>query len=300
MKVLISDPIAKEAIEVLKSSGIEPVEQTGLAPEDLIKVIPEYDGIIVRSATKVTKDVIEAGKNLKVIGRAGVGLDNVDRAAAKENNIKVVNTPAATSISVAELALGMMFSAARRIPQATVSTRAGKWEKKKFKGFELFGKTLGIIGVGRIGTELAKRAAAMGMKVLAYDPYIKTHEQAQITDFDTLLKESDYISLHIPRTDETSHILNKAAFDKMKDGVVIINCARGGVVDEDALFDAVKAGKVRIAAMDVYESEPAKEHKLFSLEEVIVTPHIGAQTAEGQLRAGVQIAELVRDTLKKS
>jgi D-3-phosphoglycerate dehydrogenase len=244
--------------------------------------------------------VIEAGKTLKVIGRAGVGLDNVDRAAAKEKNIKVVNTPAATSISVAELALGMMFSAARRIPQATASTKAGKWEKKKFKGFELYGKTLGIIGVGRIGTELAKRATAMGMKVLAYDPYIKTHEQAQITDLDTLLRGSDYISLHIPRTDETAHILNKAAFDKMKDGVVIINCARGGVVDEDALFDAVKGGKVRIAAMDVYESEPAKEHKLFSLEEVIVTPHIGAQTAEGQLRAGVQIAELVRDALKKA
>ncbi|UCD05380.1 MAG: 3-phosphoglycerate dehydrogenase [candidate division WOR-3 bacterium] len=300
MRVLISDPIAKEAIEILKSSGLEPVEQTGLAPEELIKVIPEYDGIIVRSATKVTKEVIEAGKSLKVIGRAGVGLDNVDRAAAKERNIKVVNTPAATSISVAELALGMMFSAARRIPQATVSTKAGKWEKKKFKGFELFGKTLGIIGVGRIGTELAKRATAMGMKVLAYDPYIKTHEQAQIVDFDTLLKESDYISLHIPRTDETAHILNKAAYDKMKDGVVIINCARGGVVDEDALYDAVKAGKVRIAAMDVYESEPAKEHKLFSLEEVIVTPHIGAQTAEGQLRAGVQIAELVRDALKEA
>jgi D-3-phosphoglycerate dehydrogenase len=300
MKVLISDPIAKEAIEILKGAGIEPVEQTGLTPEDLIKVIPEYDGIIVRSATKVTKDVIEAGKTLKVIGRAGVGLDNVDRAAAKEKNIEVVNTPAATSISVAELALGMMFSAARRIPQATASTKAGKWEKKKFKGFELYGKTLGIIGVGRIGTELAKRATAMGMKVLAYDPYIKTHEQAQITDLDTLLRGSDYISLHIPRTDETAHILNKAAFDKMKDGVVIINCARGGVVDEDALFDAVKGGKVRIAAMDVYESEPAKEHKLFSLEEVIVTPHIGAQTAEGQLRAGVQIAELVRDALKKA
>lgn len=300
MKVLISDPIAKEAIEILKGSGIEPVEQTGLAPEELAKVIPAYDGIIVRSATKVTKEVIEAAKNLKVIGRAGVGLDNVDRAAAKERNIKVVNTPAATSISVAELALGMMFSAARRIPQATASTKAGKWEKKKFKGFELFGKTLGIIGVGRIGTELAKRAAAMGMKVLAYDPYIKTHEQAQITDLDTLLKGSDYISLHIPRTEETSHILNKAAFDKMKDGVVIINCARGGVVDEDALFEAVKGGKVRIAAMDVYESEPAKEHKLFSLEGVIVTPHIGAQTAEGQLRAGVQIAELVRDALKKA
>ncbi len=298
MKVLVSDPIAKEAIDILNKAGIEAVEQTGLSPDDLIKAIPEYDGIIVRSATKVTKDVIEAGKKLKVIGRAGVGLDNVDRAAAKEKNIKVVNTPAATSISVAELALGMMFSAARRIPQATASTKAGKWEKKKFKGFELFGKTLGIIGVGRIGTELAKRAKAMGMKVLAYDPYIKTHELAQISDLDTLFKESDYISLHIPKTDETTHILNKAAFDKMKEGVVIVNCARGGVVDEDALYDAIASGKVRIAAMDVYEVEPAKEHKLFNLEQSILTPHIGAQTAEGQLRAGVQIAELVRDALK--
>ena len=298
MKVLVSDPIAKEAIEILKKAGIEAVEQTGLSPDDLIKAIPEYDGIIVRSATKVTKDVIEAGKKLKVIGRAGVGLDNVDRVAAKEKNIKVVNTPAATSISVAELALGMMFSAARRIPQATASTKAGKWEKKKFKGFELFGKTLGIIGVGRIGTEMAKRAKAMGMKVLAYDPYIKTHEHAQISDLDTLFKESDYISLHIPKTDETTHILNKAAFEKMKEGVVIVNCARGGVVDEDALYDAIASGKVRIAAMDVYEVEPAKEHKLFSMEQMIVTPHIGAQTAEGQLRAGVQIAELVRDALK--
>ncbi len=300
MKVLISDPIAKEAIEVLKNAGIEAVEQPGLAPEDLIKAIPEYDGIIVRSATKVTKEVIEAAKNLKVIGRAGVGLDNVDRAAAKEKSIKVVNTPAATSISVAELALGMMFSAARRIPQATASTKAGKWEKKKFKGFELYGKTLGIIGAGRIGTELAKRAKALGMKVLAYDPYVKTHEEAQIAELDTLFKESDYISLHIPKTDETTHILNKAAFDKMKEGVVIINCARGGVVDEDALYEAMKSGRVRIAAMDVYEVEPAKEHKLFTLEESIVTPHIGAQTAEGQLRAGVQIAELVRDALKKT
>jgi len=298
MKVLISDPIAKEAIEILKKAGIEAVEQAGLAPEELVKAIPEYDGIIVRSATKVTKEVIDAGKNLKVIGRAGVGLDNVDRAAAKANNIKVVNTPAATSISVAELALGMMFSAARRIPEATASTKAGKWEKKKFKGFELFGKTLGIIGVGRIGTELAIRAKAMGMKVIAFDPYVKDTQHAQTVDMDTLFKESDYISLHIPKTDETTHILNKAAFDKMKEGVVIVNCARGGVVDENALYDAITSGRVRIAAMDVYEVEPAKELKLFSLDQVIVTPHVGAQTAEGQLRAGVQIAELVRDALK--
>ncbi len=298
MKVLVSDPLAKEGIEILKKAGLEVDEKTGLSPEELIKTIPEYDGIIVRSATKVTKDVIDAAKNLKVIGRAGVGLDNVDREAAKSKSIKVVNTPAATSISVAELAMGMMFSAARRLPQADASTKAGKWEKKKFKGFELYGKTLGIIGIGRIGTELAKRAKAMGMNVLAYDPYVKTSDHAEIVELDKLFAESDYISLHIPKTEETTHILNKSAFDKMKDGVVIVNCARGGVVDEAALYDAVNSGKVRIAAMDVYESEPAKEHKLFALEQVIVTPHIGAQTAEGQTRAGIQIAELVRDTLK--
>jgi D-3-phosphoglycerate dehydrogenase len=298
MKVLVSDPLAKEGIEILKKAGIDVVEKTGLSPEELVKVIPEFDGIIVRSATKVTKEVIDAGKNLKVIGRAGIGLDNVDRETAKTKNIKVLNTPTATSISVAELALGMMLGAARRIPQATASTKAGKWEKKQFKGFEVFGKKLGIIGIGRIGTELAKRAKALGMDVVAYDPYVKTHDHAKIVDLDTLFKESDYVSLHIPKTDETAHILNKAAFDKMKDGVVIINCARGGVVDENALYDAIKAGKVRIAGIDVYESEPAKENKLFELDQVIVTPHIGAQTSEGQRRAGTQIAELVRDALQ--
>ncbi|KPJ70577.1 hypothetical protein AMJ52_09780, partial [candidate division TA06 bacterium DG_78] len=275
MKVLISDPLAKEGIEILKKAGIEVVEKTGLSPEELAKVILEFDGIIVRSATKVTKEVIEAGKNLKVIGRAGIGLDNVDRETAKAKGIKVLNTPTATSISVAELALGMMLGAARRIPQATASTKAGKWEKKQFKGFEVFGKKLGIIGIGRIGTELAKRAKALGMEVIAYDPYVKTHDHAKIVDLDTVLKESDYISLHIPKTGETAHILNKAAFDKMKDSVVIVNCARGGVVDENALYDAIKAGKVRVAGIDVYESEPAKENKLFELDQVIVTPHIG-------------------------
>lgn len=298
MKVLISDPIAPQGIEVLKDAGFEVIEKTGLSPEELAKVISDYDGIIVRSATKVTKEVIEAAKNLKVIGRAGIGLDNVDQETAKNKGVKVVNTPTATSISVAELALGMMFAAARRIPQANVSTRASKWEKKKFKGFELYGKRLGIIGLGRIGTELAKRAKALGMSVKAYDPYVKTSDYADLVDFETLIKEADYISLHIPKTKETEHILDKAAFEKMMDNVVIINCARGGVVDEGALYDAVISGKVRIACVDVYESEPAKENKLFELEQVIVTPHIGAQTKEGQTRAGTQIAELVRDALK--
>lgn len=298
MKVLVSDPIAEQGIEILKNAGFEVVQKTGLSPEELAKVIPDFDGIIIRSATKVTKEVIDAANNLKVIGRAGIGLDNVDRNAAKERGVKVVNTPTATSISVAELALGMMFSAARRIPQASVSTKSSKWEKKKFKGFELYGKKLGIIGIGRIGSEMAKRAKALGMEVIAYDPYVKTSDYANIVDLDTLLKESDYISLHIPKTSETEHILDKKAFDKMKEGVVIINCARGGVVDENALYDAINGEKVRIACIDVFESEPAKDNKLFDLEQVIVTPHIGAQTKEGQTRAGTQIAELVRDALK--
>ncbi len=298
MKVLVSDPIAAEGVQILKDAGFEVVEKTGLSPEELAKVIPGFDGIIVRSATKVTKDVIQAADKLKVIGRAGIGLDNVDRETAKQKGIKVVNTPTATSISVAELALGMMFAAARGIAQATASTKAGKWEKKKFKGFELYGKNLGIIGIGRIGTEVAKRAKALGMKVVAYDPQVKSSDYAQLVDLDTLLKTSDYITLHIPKTNETSHMLNKAAFDKMKDGVVIINCARGGVVNEQALYDAIKAGKVRMAGVDVYESEPATDNRLFELDQVILTPHIGAQTKEGQTRAGTQIAELVRDALK--
>jgi len=298
MKILVSDPIAPQGIEILKNAGFEVVEKTGLSPEELTKIIPDFDGIIVRSATKVKKEVIDAAEKLKVIGRAGIGLDNIDQEAAKSKGIKIVNTPTATSISVAELALGMMFAAARRIPQASVSTKAGKWEKKQFKGFELYGKKLGIIGIGRIGTEVAKRAKALGMEVMAYDPNVKSHEYAECVDLNTLLKNSDYITLHIPRTKETEHILDKAAFEKMKDGVVIINCARGGVVDEEALYEAIKSGKVRIAGVDVYESEPAKENKLFELEQVIATPHIGAQTKEGQTRAGIQIAELVRDVLK--
>ncbi len=299
MKVLISDPIDQEGVEILKKAGLEVAEKPGLPPEELVKTIPEYDAIIVRSATKVTKDVIEAGKNLKVIGRAGVGLDNVDAEAAKAKNIKVMNTPAATSVSVAELALGMMLSIARNLVQGTVTLREGKWEKKRFHGFELFGKTLGIIGIGRIGTELAKRVKVMGMKVIAYDPYVKSSDVGELVDLDTILKQSDFISIHTPKTAETKYILSKGAFDKMKPGVVIINCARGGVVDESALYDALASGKVKAAGIDVFETEPIKDNRLLTLENVVATPHIGAQTEEGQRRAGVGIAELVRDALLK-
>jgi len=297
MKVIISDPIAPEGVKMLKDAGLEVDERPGLPPEELVKAIAAYDAIIVRSATKVTADVINAGTSLKVIGRAGVGLDNVDRKAAEARSIKVVNTPAATSVTVAELALGLMLSVARSIPQATQSLRDGKWEKKAFKGTELYGKTLGLIGSGRIGTELAKRCVAMGMSVVVFDPFIKECVAGKLCEFPELLKQADYVSLHVPKTDKTAHIINKDSLAQMKKGVVIINCARGGVVDEAALYDALVSGHVKAAALDVYESEPLKDFRLYSLPNVIGTPHIGAQTKEGQERAGIGIAEEVRKAL---
>ncbi len=297
MKVIITDPIAPEGVKMLKDAGLEVDERPGLPPDELIKAIPAYDAIIVRSATKVTADVINAGTSLKVIGRAGVGLDNVDKKAADARSIKVVNTPAATSVTVAELALGLMLSVARSIPQATQSLREGKWEKKAFKGTELYGKTLGLIGSGRIGSELAKRCVAMGMSVVVFDPFIKECVAGRLCEFPELLKQADYISLHVPKTDKTAHIINKDTIAQMKKGVVIINCARGGVVDEAALYDALVSGHVRAAALDVYETEPLKDFRLFSLPNVIGTPHIGAQTKEGQERAGIGIAEEVRKAL---
>ncbi len=298
MKIIITDPIDPEGVKILTDAGFTVDEKPGISPEELLKIIPEYNALIVRSATKVTAEVINAGKNLKVIGRAGVGLDNVDHKAAEARGIKVVNTPEATSVSVAELALGMMFACARQIPQAPASLRAGKWEKKAFKGIELYGKTLGIIGSGRIGTELAKRALALGMKVLVNNRSGRKPQYGELCSREELLSKSDFISLHIPKTPETYHLLNKEAFARMKKGVIIINCARGGVIDETALFEAIQSGQVAAAALDVYEEEPVKDFRLFSLPQVIGTPHIGAQTKEGQRRAGVQIAEKVRDALK--
>ena len=297
MKVIITDGIAKAGVKMLQDAGIEVDERPGLPPADLIQAIPAYDAIIVRSATKVTADVINAGTNLKVVGRAGVGLDNVDKKAADARGIKVVNTPAATSVTVAELALGHMLACARSIPQATQSLREGKWEKKAFKGTELFGKTLGLIGSGRIGIELGKRAIAMGMSVLVYDPFIKESPVGKLVELPEMLKSADYISLHVPKTDKTFHMINKDSIAQMKKGVVIVNCARGGVVDEEALYEALKSGQVGAAALDVFENEPIKDFKLFSLPNVIGTPHVGAQTKEGQERAGIGIAEEVRKIL---
>ncbi|NLI98714.1 3-phosphoglycerate dehydrogenase [bacterium] len=298
MKVLISDPIAPAGVAKLRDAGFEVVEKPGLSPEQLKNEIKDYDAIIVRSATKVKKDIIEAGTNLKVIGRAGVGLDNVDKDAAKERGIKVVNTPEATSISVAELALGLMLAAARHIGQGTVSLKEGRWDKKKFEGVELYGKTLGIIGIGRIGSELGKRAEAMGMKVLFYDPYVPETHFGKSKDLSELLPEVDFLSLHIPHTEETHYLIGREEFAKMKDGAILVNAARGGVVDEEALYEALTSGKLRAAGIDVFETEPAVGHKLFTLENVVVTPHVGAQAEEGQVRAGVQIADRVIQALK--
>jgi D-3-phosphoglycerate dehydrogenase len=243
----------------------------------------------------VTREVIQAGKNLKAIGRAGIGLDNIDTEAAKERGIKVLNTPGATTISVAELTMGHMLALARHIPQATASLKAGKWEKKQFMGTELYGKTLGIIGVGRIGREVAKRASAFGMDIVAYDPYVR---EADVRDLglkllplEDLLQYSDYITIHVPLTPETRHMLGKREFELMKPGVRIINCARGGVIDEQALYEALVSGKVAGAALDVFEEEPPKDNPLLKLDNVIGTPHLGASAEEGQLRAGVEIAE---------
>ncbi|MEO0079177.1 MAG: hydroxyacid dehydrogenase [candidate division WOR-3 bacterium] len=297
MKVIITDPIATEGVKLLRAAGLEVDERPGIPQDELVRVIPDYDAIIVRSATKVTADVINAGKRLKVIGRAGVGLDNVDKKAADARGIKVVNTPAATSISVAELALGFMFAAARQIPQATISLREQKWEKKAFKGTELYGKTLGIIGSGRIGTELAKRALALGMRVLVARRSTEKPLFGKLTTLDELLAQSDFISLHVPKTTETTHLINAEAFAKMKPGVIMINCARGGVVDETALYDACRSGKVAMVCLDVFETEPPKNWRLFTLPNVIGTPHIGAQTKEGQERAGIGVAEEVRKVL---
>lgn len=293
MNILVCDPIAKEAIKRLQNAGFIVDEKIGMAKEELIQTIPDYEIVIVRSATKITREVLENAPKLKVVFRGGVGLDNIDQEVAKEKGIKVLNTPGASSISVAELAIGFMFSLARRIPLANMSTKQGKWEKKLFKGSELFGKTLGLLGAGRIGCEVAKRAVALGMNVIAYDPYVKKSnvDGMELVEFDRVIRESDYISLHMPLTDKTKHLLNKEQFEMMKDGVRIIQCARGGIIDEDALYDAIKEGKVIGVGIDVYENEPAKENRLFELDEVIATPHIGASTIEGQLRVGMEIAD---------
>jgi len=301
MKVIVSDSIADAGVEMMRQAGIEVDVKTGLAPEELERTVGDYDVIVVRSATKVRKPLIEAAENLKLIVRAGVGLDNVDAEYAQARGIEVTNAPAASSNAVAELTVGYLFALARRIPQTTASIRAGKWEKKKFSGSEIAGKTLGLVGYGRIGWLVAKKALALGMEIVAYDPYVADPRglEMEFVPLEELLPRADYISLHLPLTDETRNLIGGPQFELMKDGVRIINCARGGTINEAALYEAIRSGKVAGAALDVYLEEPAKDNRLFELDEVIGSPHIGAATVEAQHRVSVEVAEKVIEFRKR-
>ncbi len=291
MKILVCDKTESEAIEKMRAAGLTVDTNFEITPEELPNVLPAYDGMVVRSRTKVRQPLIDACPNLKVIVRGGVGLDTIDAEYARSKGITVMNTPKASSASVAELAIGFMFVLARSLYKATATMKDEKWEKKAFEGDELGGKTLGLIGVGNIGKEVAKRAAALGMTVLAYDPNVKAAEGVKLVGLDELLAKSDYISLHLPKTKESANMIGKAQFDKMKAGVRIVNCARGGIIDEGALYEALTGGKVAGAALDVYAEEPPTDWKLLKLENVIGSPHIGAATHEAQGRVGAEVAE---------
>lgn len=302
-RVLISDKLSQDAVDIFTARGIEVTfdPDLGKDPEKLTSMIGDYDGLAIRSATKVTADVIAKATNLKVVGRAGIGVDNVDIPAATAAGIAVMNTPFGNSITTAEHAIAMMMSLVRQIPQANESTQAGKWEKSRFMGQELFGKTLGLIGCGNIGGIVADRAQGLKMKVIAYDPFL-TEERAlelgvEIVDLDGLLKRADLITLHTPLNDHTRNILSAEALAKTKKGVRIVNCARGGLIDEVALHEALESGHVAGAALDVFEVEPATDSPLFGRDDVICTPHLGAATREAQENVAVQIAEQIADYL---
>lgn len=295
MKILICDKTEKEAVDQMRSAGLQVDVRDDISPEDLPKVLPEYDGMVVRSRTKVRQPLIDACPNLKVIVRGGVGLDTIDAEYARSKGITVMNTPLASSASVAELTVGYMFALARSLYRATASMKSEKWEKKAFEGDEIGGKTLGLIGIGNIGREVARRANALGMTVLAYDPYVKSAEGVKLVSLDELLKAADYISLHLPKTKESAGMLGAEAFAKMKSGVRIINCARGGIIDEKALHDALVEGRVAGAALDVYTEEPPSDWSLISLPNVIASPHIGAATKEAQGRVGAEVAAKLID-----
>jgi len=299
MKILVCDKTESSAIEKMRAAGLTVDTNFEITPEELPAILPGYEGCVVRSRTKIRQPLIDVCPNLKVIVRGGVGLDNIDTDYARSKGIMVMNTPLASSASVAELAIGFMFALARSIYHTTASMKAEKWEKKAFEGVELGGKTLGLIGVGNIGKETAKRALALGMTVIAYDPYVEEVPGVEMVALDELLAKSDYISLHLPKTKESANLLSTAQFAQMKDGVRIVNCARGGVVDEEALYEALANGKVAGAAVDVFAEEPPTNWKLLKLDNVIGSPHIGAATKEAQGRVGAEVAEKLIEFAKK-
>ncbi|MBI4691563.1 MAG: phosphoglycerate dehydrogenase [Nitrospirae bacterium] len=302
MKVLVSDRILEKGVEILKKAGLTVDVKTGMKPDELKACIGEYHGLIIRSATKVTADVIDAAKSLKVIGRAGSGLDNVDKTAASKKGIVVMNTPGGNTITTAEHSIALLFAVARLIPQATASMKAGRWEKKKFMGVELFNKTLGIIGLGNIGGQVAKKAQGLEMTVIAFDPFL-SEERAKIlgvekVELPELFSRSDFITIHTPMTPETRNLINSDTIKLMKNGVRIINCARGGIINEKDLCEALKSGRVAGAALDVFEKEPVEpDNPLLGLDNVICTPHLGAATEEAQENVAIAVAEQIADYL---
>jgi D-3-phosphoglycerate dehydrogenase len=295
MRIFIADSIAKEGIEEFgRFKELDLVVKTGLPPEELASSLGDSVGLVVRSATQATQQVIAGGTKLRVIGRAGAGVDNIDVAAASEKGILVLNTPGGNAEGAGELALALMFALARQISQADASMKAGKWDKKSFSGIELHGKTLGLIGIGYVGSIVAARAAGLGMKVIAHDPYISREKEAALSiqwgSLDDVLSGSDFISIHAPKTEETRNMIDAKAIAKMKTGVYLINCARGGIVVEKDLIAALDSGKVKGAGVDVYPKEPPEDWSLAKHPKVIATPHIGATTAEAQVNVSVMIA----------
>ena len=300
-KVLIADKMSEKAKEIFVEKGLDVDVKTGLDKDELISIAEKYDGIVVRSSTKITEKVLKKASNLKIVGRAGIGVDNIDVDSATENGVVVMNTPFGNAITTAEHAIALILGLMRNLPQANISTHEGKWEKSKYMGQEVTGKVLGIIGCGNIGSIVADRAKGLRMRVLSYDPFL-TPERANIlgvkkVELDELLQKSDIISLHVPMTEQTKNILNKDTLKKCKKGVKIINCARGGLIDEEALVKAIENGIVDGAAIDVYEVEPAKESILFGNDKIICTPHLGASTIEAQENVAIQIAEQMSDYL---
>ena len=302
-KVLVSDKLSETAVQIFRDRGIDVdfMPDLGKDKEKLAEVIGEYDGLAIRSATKVTPTILDAATNLKVVGRAGIGTDNVDKEAASKKGVIVMNTPFGNMITTAEHAIAMMFAVARQIPEASASTHAGKWEKSKFMGTELTGKTLGVIGAGNIGGIVCDRARGLKMKVVAYDPFLGQEKADKMgvekVELDELLTRADFITLHVPLTDQTRNILSKENLEKTKKGVRIINCARGGLVDEAALADLLKSGHVAGAGFDVFAEEPATDNPLFNLPNVVCTPHLGAATTEAQENVALQVAEQMSDYL---
>lgn len=300
-RVLIADQLSPAAESIFKERGVEVDIRVGLKKDELIAVIGDYDGLAVRSATKVTAEVLAAASRLKVVGRAGIGVDNIDVEAATQRGVVVMNTPYGNSVTTAEHAISLMLALARQIPAADRSTRAGKWEKNRFMGVELMGKILGLLGCGNIGSIVCDRAHGLKMRVIAYDPFLSPERAQDLgvekVDLDTLLARADLISLHTPLTEQTRNILSRAALEKTKPGVRLVNCARGGLVDEAAVADLIRAGHIAGAAFDVFATEPARESPLFDLDQVVVTPHLGASTGEAQENVALQVAEQLSDYL---